>query len=148
MAEGQMLKNLPEECLMNISSFLLGNPRYLKLKNSNTLKQLQNKYKPSIENKGCLIDNHHTGLFEMLWFDAKPKFHGRDYILRLIDRQTKTAKDMTKQSHFMYFQPDVKPEIRLMIEGVVKDDEDEEFPIDVSLDDPVEYTSDEDNNIE
>ena len=44
-----MLKNLNEECLLNISSFLLGTPQQLKFKNSKALKQIQNKYKLDIE---------------------------------------------------------------------------------------------------
>ena len=143
-----MFKHLPEECLMNISTFLLGKPQYLKLKNSKTLKQIQTKVKPSIEGKGCLIDDDRTGFFEMLWFDVKPKFHRRDYILRLIDRQTETVKNLIKQSHFRYLQPDMETEISLTIKGIVSDVDDEEYPIDVSLLNPIEYTSDEDNNIE
>jgi hypothetical protein len=45
MAEGQMLKKIPEECLLNISSFMLGTPQQMKFKNSKGLKQIQNKYK-------------------------------------------------------------------------------------------------------
>ena len=41
MAEGQMLKKLPEECLLNISSFMLGTPQQMKFKNSKGLKQIQ-----------------------------------------------------------------------------------------------------------
>ena len=59
-----MLKNLPEECLMNISTFLLGKPQYLKLKNSKALKQIQTKVKPCIEGKGCLIDDDRTGFLK------------------------------------------------------------------------------------
>ena len=44
MAEVQMLKNLPEECLLNISSFLLGTPQQLKFKNNKTFRQIQRKY--------------------------------------------------------------------------------------------------------
>ena len=45
MADGQMLKKLPEECLLNISSYLLGTPQQLKIKQSNTFKQIQKKFK-------------------------------------------------------------------------------------------------------
>ena len=40
-----MLKELPEDILMNISSFLLGTPQQLKMKHSNTFKQTQKKLK-------------------------------------------------------------------------------------------------------
>ena len=43
MVEGQALNDLPEDVILNISSFLLGTPRELKLKHSNTLKQIQKK---------------------------------------------------------------------------------------------------------
>ena len=42
----------------------------------------------------------------------------------------------------------METEISLSIEGIVSDVDDEEYPIDVSLLNPIEYTSDEDNNIE
>ena len=45
MAEGQMLKKIPEECLLNISSFMLGTPQQMKFKNSKRLRQIQKKYK-------------------------------------------------------------------------------------------------------
>ena len=48
MVEGQALNDLPEDVILNISSFLLGTPRELKLKHSNTLKQIQKKYKLDI----------------------------------------------------------------------------------------------------
>ena len=44
MVDGQMLKKIPEDVILNISSFLLGTPQELKLKHSNTLKQIQKKY--------------------------------------------------------------------------------------------------------
>ena len=49
-----MLSDLPADVLLNIVSFLLGEPDYLKLKYSNALKKIQKKYlsriygKPSI----------------------------------------------------------------------------------------------------
>ena len=48
MVEGQTLNDLPEDVILNISSFLLGTPQELKLKHSNTLKQIQKKYKLDI----------------------------------------------------------------------------------------------------
>ena len=48
MVEGQALNDLPEDVILNISSFLLGTPQELKLKHSNTLKQIQKKYKLDI----------------------------------------------------------------------------------------------------
>ena len=40
-----MLKILPENVLMNISSFVLGTPEQLRLKHNNTLRTIQNKCK-------------------------------------------------------------------------------------------------------
>ena len=45
MVEGQRLKILPENILMNISSFMLGTPQHFKIKQSNTFKQIQKKLK-------------------------------------------------------------------------------------------------------
>ena len=55
MEKGQVLSDLPADVLLNIVSFLLGEPDYLKLKYSNALKKIQKKYlsriygKPSID---------------------------------------------------------------------------------------------------
>ena len=43
MDKGQMLKDLPTDILLKIQSYLLGEPDYLKIKRSNTLKRLQSK---------------------------------------------------------------------------------------------------------
>ena len=44
MDKGQMLKDLPTDILLKIQSYLLGEPDYLKIKRSNTLKRLQSKF--------------------------------------------------------------------------------------------------------
>ena len=41
MSEGNMLKNMTTDIILNIQSFLLGEPDHLKLKHSNALKRLQ-----------------------------------------------------------------------------------------------------------
>ena len=51
MAEGLRLKDLPEECILNISSFLIGKPHELKLKHNNKFKQIQKKNKLDIREK-------------------------------------------------------------------------------------------------
>ena len=49
MAEGQMFKQLPEEIMMNVSSFLLGTPQQMKFKNNEALKQIQNRYRLTVD---------------------------------------------------------------------------------------------------
>jgi len=44
MDKGQMLKDLPTDIILKIQSYLLGEPDYLKIKRSNTLKILQSKF--------------------------------------------------------------------------------------------------------
>ena len=45
MATGQALKNLSTDVVMNIQSYLMGEPITLKMKRNETLKAIQNKYK-------------------------------------------------------------------------------------------------------
>ena len=45
MSEGKMLKNMPTDIILNIQSFLLGEPHLYKIKRNTTLKAIQNKYK-------------------------------------------------------------------------------------------------------
>ena len=40
-----MLKDLPVEVIKNVSSYLIGEPEYVKIKHSEALKRIQNKYK-------------------------------------------------------------------------------------------------------
>ena len=57
MAEGLRLKDLPEECTLNTSSFLIGKPHELKLKYSDKFKQIQKKNKLEIfeRDEDCMI---------------------------------------------------------------------------------------------
>lgn len=48
MAVGQMLKILPENILMNISSFMLGKPEQMRLHNNKALREIQRKNKIEI----------------------------------------------------------------------------------------------------
>ena len=45
MAEGQMLKYFSEECLLNISSFLLGSPQKVRLHHNKALRRIQKKFR-------------------------------------------------------------------------------------------------------
>ncbi len=45
MATGQALKNLPIDVVMNIQSYLMGEPITLKMRRNEALKAIQNKYK-------------------------------------------------------------------------------------------------------
>jgi hypothetical protein len=49
MADCKMLEKLSEECLLNISSFLLGTPEQLRLHNNKALRRIQHKNKFIIE---------------------------------------------------------------------------------------------------
>ena len=60
MAEGQMLKKLPEECLLNISSFMLGTPQQMKFKNSKGLKQIQ-------KNTNLIKKLYWTWMYQIWW---------------------------------------------------------------------------------
>ena len=45
MDKGQMMRDLPTDIILNIQSFLLGEPHLYKIKHNNALKEIQNKYR-------------------------------------------------------------------------------------------------------
>ena len=49
MSYGQMLKDLPEECILNVSSFPFGDARVVKIKHNTIMKKYIRRFKPKIE---------------------------------------------------------------------------------------------------
>ena len=60
-----MLKNLPEECLLKVSSFLLGTPQQLKFKNNTKFKKIQKQFK--IEYEKPMIFELDTDMVDMTY---------------------------------------------------------------------------------
>ena len=102
MVDGQMLKNIPEECIMNIASYLLGTPQQMKFKNSKGLKQIQKKYKLDIvkfdEDKWVRFDPTDDEPIRHLYYGYAIK--NRDYTveeaLNIIKRQGHKLHSMIK----------------------------------------------------
>ena len=65
MAEVQRLIDLPNDVMLNISSFLLGTPQQLKLKNNMTFKKIQEQFK--IEYEKPMIFDLETDMVEMTY---------------------------------------------------------------------------------
>ena len=112
----KMLSNLSSDVITNISSYILGEPKYMKFKHNNALKQIQQKYKPisyGLEtNMNCRRDN----IIENLYFEIEPKVKSKSYVLHLILKQTEHIKKIVNQSHLMYIQPDMENDLFINIE--------------------------------
>ena len=102
-----MLKNLSEECLLNISSFLLGTPQQLKFKNSKALKQIQKLYKLDIFDfsEDEYIRTVEYGEYDEIverqreltyGYGARNKNYNIDEIVKIIKRQCGKLKSMVK----------------------------------------------------
>ena len=146
MAEGQMLKDLPEECLTNISSFLLGTPQQLRLHNNKTLRRFQKKCTPRVE-RYCRVeyDSDDDTLYEIQKFNVYPKFKNKSYALNLILEQRERIENIIKQSHLRYIQPDMIFQVVMTIDCIV-DDEDGGNVLETYCQECI-YRADEDNDI-
>ena len=138
MAEVQRLKQLPTEVMLNISSFLLGTPQQLKLKNNTAFKQIQKQYKLNIFNFSedeyirTVEDGEHdeiVGQQRELTYGYGIYFMKRDYTLeeitRITKRQCHKLKSMVKpdgDTHlkifFNYYLDGEEDELRCMIEDM------------------------------
>ena len=138
MAEVQRLKQLPTEVMLNISSFLLGTPQQLKLKNNKAFKQIQSKYKLDVcefsedEYIRTVEDGEYDEIVEQqreLRYGYDINFMNRDYTLEEITRITKRQyhklKSMVKpdgDTHlkitFNYYLSGQKSSLRCMIEDI------------------------------
>ena len=88
-----MLSNLSSDVITNISSYLLGEPKHMKFKYNNALKQIQKKCRPEIEDI-----RYYNGIttnevqYENYFYTVNPKYKTLDYGLKLIKRQTEMVK--------------------------------------------------------
>ena len=108
MSHGQLLKGLPEECLLNISSFLLGKPHEIKLKYSNKFREIQHKNGieiEEIEKSVRIIDNvidvmfteeSHPVRVTKYGYEIKSKGYSFETALRIFKRQSKRLSEMIK----------------------------------------------------
>ena len=145
MAEGQMLKQLPEDILMNVSSYLLGTPQQLRLHNNKALRRFQKKCTPRIERR-CSVcyDSDDDTLYEHQKFNIYPKFKNSSYALSLILEQSERIENIIKQSHLRYIQPDMGFQVAISIVCIV-DDEDGGNVLETDFSELI-YHPDEDNH--
>ena len=126
MDTNKILSNLSSDVITNISSYLLGEPKYMKFKYNNALKQIQKKCRPEIEDLRYYNDittNEYQYVF--FFFTVNPKYKTLDYGSTLIIRQTEMVKDFIKKSFLSYLQPDMKKYISINVEINVKEDDGE-----------------------
>ena len=55
----EIMKDLSVEVIKNVSSYLLGDPKYIKLKHNEALKTIQRKYKLQLIKQGSKIQPYH-----------------------------------------------------------------------------------------
>ena len=116
-----MLSNLSSDVITNISSYILGEPKYMKFKYNNALKQIQKKCRPEIEDLRYYNDittNEYQYVF--FFFTVDPKYKTLDYGSTLTIRQTEMVKDFIKKSFLSYLQPDMKKIYPLMLKLMSK----------------------------
>ena len=77
----KMLSNLSPDVVTNISSYLLGEPKYMKFKyNNNALKQIQQKYKPITYGLETDMNCRRDNIFENFYFEIEPKVKSKSYV--------------------------------------------------------------------
>ena len=91
-----MLTDVSSDVIQNISSYLIGDPKYVRLNNTEALKSIQKKYKPRTfgleTNMNCRRDN----IIEHFYFEIEPKVKSKGYVLDLILKQTEHIKKIIK----------------------------------------------------
>ena len=105
-----MLSDLPTEVIMNIQSFLLGEPDYIKLKYSNALKKIQKKYLSRIYGKPSI---NYIGELPYWEYDIRPprNITERTAITHYLKSQVNTIKSLLDKP-FYYEDSGVKIEVR------------------------------------
>ena len=122
------MESLPEEVISNVSSYLIGEPKDLKMKNNKALRQIQNKYKPDINIKDNFVHllygfNHredYIDLEEDYILCVEPKVKRMEYAMKLILRQKDMVKQCINQSHLLYLQPDMDRKIEIYVESLIE----------------------------
>ena len=103
-----MLKDLPADVLLNIQSFLLGEPDYLKLKNSNALKKIQKKYLSRIYEKPSI---HYLGELPYWTYYIRPPHNTTERTaITHLKSQAKTIKSLLDKPYY-YEDSGVKIEV-------------------------------------
>ena len=95
-----MLKDLPTEVIMNIQSYILGEPDYIKLKYSNALKKIQKKYLSRIYGKPYILQRSRE-LPEWTIQIRPPRYiTERTAITHYLKSQVKTIKSLLDNPYY------------------------------------------------
>ena len=142
MEFNKMLSNLSSDVITNISSYLLGEHKYMKFKYNNALKQIQQKCRPEIEDIRYYNDiTTNEYQYENYFYTVNPKYKTLDYGLKLIIRQTEMVKNIIKKSFLSYLQPDMKRYICINVEINVKEDDGEFYTYEMDDSVSIEWQS-------
>ena len=108
-----MLKDFSSDVIQNVSSYSMGEPKYVRLNNTEALQTIQKKYQTKYSDINTDVDYYKGILEEFLWFEIQPKIKILNFNLSLILKQSEKIRNMLKQSYLLYHQPDMKTEISI-----------------------------------
>ena len=108
MSKGLRMGDLPIDVVSKISTYLLDEPKHLRLKNNNAFKQIQKKFKPRYDGLTTDMDYNGDNIIESICFEIEPKVKSFYYVMDLILKQTEYIQNLINQSHLMYLQPDME----------------------------------------
>ena len=87
MSKGLRTGDLPVDVVSKISTYLLDEPKHLRLKNNNAFKNIQMKFKPTYNALETHMDYHRGDIIENLYYEVEPKVTSMSYVLELILKQ-------------------------------------------------------------
>ena len=122
------IKDLPVDIISNVSSYLIGEPKDIRMKHNKALKQIQNQYKPEVNIldthvgliNGMVDDEPFTDLYEDIILCVEPKIKTINYAMNLIPQQFDFINDCINESHLLYSQPDMKRIITIFVESLIE----------------------------
>ena len=122
------MDNLPVDVISKVSSYLIGEPKDIRMKHNKALKKIQNKYRPKVNIidtdvgliNGMVDDGPFIDLYEDLVLCVEPKVKTMNYAMNLIPTLTDKVKQCINQSHLLYMQPYMKRTITIFVESLIE----------------------------
>ena len=109
------MSELPVDVLSKITSYTVGEPKYLTLKRSKGLKQIQKRYKQIFRELNVDRDVDDEVLYECFTYKFKRNHRGMP-VLNSIVEEVDTIKGLINGSYLRYIQPDIHCDIYICIE--------------------------------
>ena len=92
MAQGQVLKDLPTDVILNISSFLLGSPAEMRLKHTKAFKQIQQRYRLKVVNTEVVYESSGSELKEQTTITLKSKSQSIQKVIQSLIKKLNLIK--------------------------------------------------------